>query len=128
MEFTVDGVSSRPGGRRLVQKGIRMRMRALKVGCVMTAVTLTLWGSPAAQADDASFVHDTQALGFIQASQNLISTARSACYFLGFFNRDPEQVRDRIMRYLNVDADMAQHFMVLSVEEYCPQNAARIGV
>jgi hypothetical protein len=104
-----------------------MRMYALKMGCAMTAVTLTLLGSPVAQADDASFVHDTQALGFIQASQNLISTARSACYFLGFYKRDPDEITDRIKRYLNVDPDMAHRFFVLSVDEYCPQYDAQIG-
>ena len=104
-----------------------MRMYALKMGCAMAAVTLTLLGSPVAHADDASFVHDTQALGFIQASQNLISTARSACYFLGFYNRDPDQISDRIKRYLNVDPDMAHRFLVLSVNEYCPQYDGRVG-
>jgi len=104
-----------------------MRMYALKMGCAMTAVTLALLGSPVAQADDDSFVHDTQAIGFIQASQNLISTARSACYFLGFYRRDPEQITDRIMRYLNVDADMAHRFFVLSVNEYCPQFGGLVG-
>lgn len=104
-----------------------MRMYALKMGCAMTAVTLALLGSPVAQADDASFVHDTQAIGFIQASQNLISTARSACYFIGFYRRDPGQITDRIMRYLNVDADMAHRFLVLAVDEYCPQYDAEIG-
>ena len=104
-----------------------MRMYALKMGCAMTAVTLTLLGSPVAQADDASFVHDTQAIGFIQASQNLISTARSACYFLGFYRRDPGQITDRIMRYLSVDADMAHRFLLLAVDEYCPQYDAQIG-
>jgi hypothetical protein len=104
-----------------------MRMYALKMGCAMTAVTLALLGSPVAQADDASFVHDTQAIGFIQASQNLISTARSACYYLVFYRRDPDQVTDRIGRYLNVNPDMAHRFLVLAVNEYCPQSSGEIG-
>jgi hypothetical protein len=103
-----------------------MRMYALTMGSVITGLTLTLLGSPVAQADDASFVRDTQALGFIQASQNLISTGRSACYYL-WLNRDPGQITDRIKRYLNVDPDLAHRFFVLSVNEYCPQYGAQTG-
>jgi menaquinone-dependent protoporphyrinogen IX oxidase len=127
VDFTLDAVSPPPKRRPPISKGIRMRMYALKMGCAITAVTLTLSGSPVAHADDASFVRDTQALGFIQASQNLISTARSACYFIGFFNRDPDQVSDRIKRYLSVDSDKAHRFLVLAVNEYCPQYISRIG-
>jgi hypothetical protein len=103
-----------------------MRMYALTIGSVITGLTLTLLGSPVAQADDASFVRDTQALGFIQASQNLISTGRSACYFLSI-NRDPGEITERIKRYLNVDPDLAHQFFVLSVNEYCPQFGGAIG-
>lgn len=127
MDFDLDGVSPPPKRSSAIQKGIRMRRYAVTMGFAMTVVMLTLMGSPVAQADDASFVHDTQALGFIQASQNLISTARSACYFIGFYNRDPDQVADRIKRYLNVDPDMAHRFLVLSVNEYCPQYGGRVG-
>jgi hypothetical protein len=103
-----------------------MRLYALAKACAMTGVTLTLLGSPVAQADNASFVRDTQALGFIQASQNLISTGESACYFLRL-NRDPGQVTDRIRRYLNVDPDMARQVLVRAVNEYCPQYSGRVG-
>jgi hypothetical protein len=103
-----------------------MRLYALVKACAVTGVTLTLLGSPVAQADNASFVRDTQALGFIQASQNLISTGESACYFLRL-NRDPGQVTDRIRRYLNVDPDMARQFLVRAVNEYCPQYSGRVG-
>jgi hypothetical protein len=100
-----------------------MRIRALVMVCATTGVTLMMLGSPVAQADNASFVSDTQALGFQQASDNLISTARSACYFLSL-NRDPGQITDRIGRYMNVDSDLAHRFFVLSVNEYCPQYGA----
>jgi hypothetical protein len=103
-----------------------MRLYALAKACAMTGVTLTLLGSPAAQADNASFVRDAQARGIVQASENLISTARSACYYL-WLNRDPGQITDRIRRYLNVEPDVARQFFVLSVNEYCPQYAAQIG-
>jgi hypothetical protein len=82
--------------------------------------------SPPAQADDSSLVSEAKALGFQQASANLISTARSACYFLSL-DRDPGQVTDRISRYLAVDADSARRFFSMSVIEYCPQYRDRIG-
>jgi hypothetical protein len=97
------------------------------MACAVTGVTVTLLGSPMARADDASFVSETQALGFQQASDNLISTARSACYFLSR-DRDPGQITKRVMRYHNVELDPAQRFLVLSVIEYCPQFRERIGV
>jgi hypothetical protein len=102
-----------------------MRLHALVKACAVAGVMLTLSGSPVAQADNASFVRDAQARGIQQASDNLISTAESACYFLNL-NRDPGQVADRIRRYLNVDPDVARQFLVLSVNEYCPQYVGRI--
>ena len=103
-----------------------MRLYALVKACAVTGVTLTLLGSPVAQADNASFVRDLQAGGFQQASDNLISTGESACYFLSL-NRDPGQVTDRIRRYLNVDPDMARQFFVRAVNEYCPQYSGQVG-
>jgi hypothetical protein len=103
-----------------------MRRYALVMACAIAGVVLTMVGSPVAQADNASFVHDAQALNFQQAADNLISTGRSACYFLSL-NRDPGQITDRIMRYLNVDQDLAHRFFVLSVNEYCPQYGGQIG-
>ena len=45
-----------------------MRFGSLKAGCAALGLTtLTLVGSPAAQADDASFVRDAKALGFVHA-------------------------------------------------------------
>jgi Protein of unknown function (DUF732) len=103
-----------------------MRLYALVIACAATGVTLTLLGSPAAQADDASFVRDAQARGIQQASANLISTGQSACYYL-WLNRDPGQITDRIRRYLNVEPDVARQFFVLSVNEYCPQYSGQVG-
>jgi hypothetical protein len=103
-----------------------MRRYALVMACTIAGVVLTLVGSPVAQADNASFVRDTQALGFQQTSDNLISTARSACYFLSL-NRDPGQITDRIERYLNVDSDLAHQFLILSINEYCQQYGGQIG-
>jgi hypothetical protein len=115
-----------PNSRRLLQNGITMRTNALTVGYVVMGVTLTLLVSPVAHADDASFVHDAQSLGFTQASDNLISTAQSACYFLSL-NRDPGQVLQRIIRYARIEPDQGQKFFVLAVNEYCPQYAGIIG-
>jgi hypothetical protein len=112
--------------RHLMQKGIRMRLYALVMASAMTGVTLTLLGSPVAQADNASFVRDIQARGFQQASDNLISTGKSACYFL-WLNRDPGQIAERIGRYLNVDPDRGRQFLVLAVNEYCPQYSGQVG-
>ncbi len=103
-----------------------MRVCAKVIGCAMMGVTLTVLGSAVARADNASFVSDAKALGFPQNSDNLISVARSACYFLSR-NRDPEQVAERIMRYTMVDSDVAHRFLALSVSEYCPQYGGRIG-
>lgn len=97
-----------------------MRMFALTMGCAMIGMIVTLWGSPVAQADDASFVQDLERIGFVQTSDSLIETAKSACYFLRL-KRDPGQVTDRIKRYLLVPEDWAQHFFVQAVHEYCPQ-------
>jgi hypothetical protein len=104
-----------------------MRMHALKTGCAVIGATLGLLGSPVAQADDASFVRNAQALGFVQASDNIISTAQSACYFL-LRNRDPQEVEQRIVRYTRIDPPTQAHpFLVLAVNEYCPQYAGLVG-
>jgi hypothetical protein len=92
----------------------------------MTVLAFTLLGSPVAQADNASFVSDAKALGFQQSSDNLISAGQSACYFLSR-NRDPDQVAERIGRYLSVDMDLAHRFLALSVTEYCLQYGGAIG-
>ena len=100
-----------------------MRIRGLTTGCVVTGMTLGLLASPVARADDASFVRDAQSLGFTQASDNLISTAQSACYFL-VRNRNPQEVEQHILRYTRVSQPSQAHqFFVLAVNEYCPQYA-----
>jgi hypothetical protein len=103
-----------------------MRRYGPTIGCVVMGATLTLLGSPVAQADDASFVHDAQATGVSLASDNLISTAQSACYFLGPRKRDPGQVLERIIRYTRVEPEQARRFFVLAVNEYCPQYAGLV--
>jgi hypothetical protein len=104
-----------------------MRMRALMTGGVAIGVALGLLGSPVAQADDASFVRAAQALGFVQASDNLISTAQSACYFL-LRNRDPQEVEQRILRYTRVTPPSQVHpFFALTINEYCPQYAGVVS-
>lgn len=96
-----------------------MRIHELAIGCGAVGVALSILGSPMAKADDASFMRDVKALGFQQASANLISTAQSACYFLGPRHRDPAEVEQRVARYLQVKPDLAHQFLVLAVNEYC---------
>lgn len=102
-----------------------MNKTASAIGGALIGASLML-SSPPAQADNSGFVSEAKALGFQQASDNLISAARSACYFLGL-NRNPNQVADRISRYLAVDADLARTFFTMSVNEYCPQYRDRVG-
>jgi hypothetical protein len=91
-------------------------------------MTLALLGSPVAQADNASFVAETRALGFQQWDDVLIRMGLSACRFLQpHLRRTPVDVQEHIMRYAGVDPDQAHRFLVLSVNEYCPQYAGRVG-
>jgi hypothetical protein len=102
-----------------------MRKIVTVIGGALMGVSLILF-SPPAQADSSSFVSEVKALGFQQGPDNLISTARSACYFLSL-NRDSGQVMERISRYLAVDTDLARTFFTMSVNEYCPQYRDRVG-
>lgn len=102
-----------------------MKNVATTIGGALLAVPLILL-SPPAQADNSGFVSEAKALGFQHGSANLISTARSACYFLSL-DRHPVEVTNRISRYLAVDADLARRFFAMSVNEYCPQYRDRVG-
>jgi Protein of unknown function (DUF732) len=104
-----------------------MRMRALTTSCVAIGVTLGLLCSPVAHADDADFVREVQAMGFLQAYDNLVSQAQSACYFL-VRKRTPDEVEARILRYTRVDPpSQARPFLVLAVRTYCPQFTNLVG-
>lgn len=104
-----------------------MRRSALTTGCVVITTMLGVLGSPVAQADDDSFVRRVQALGFVQSSDSLVSTAQSACYFL-LRNRDPQEIEQRIVRYTRIEPPSQAHsFLVLSVDEYCPQYGGVVG-
>lgn len=104
-----------------------MRKCALTSGLVAIGVTLGLAGSPTAYADDAAFVRDVQALGFVQRQDNLISMAKSACHFL-YLNRAPQEIEARIARYSRIDPPEKAHpFFVLAVNTYCPQYAGVVG-
>jgi hypothetical protein len=113
-----------------------MRKYANMIGCVAASMSLLLLGAPGAQADDASFVRDAHALGFVTNTDNLISMGRSACYFLyegerfssdPLRNNPPDRVAARIMRYGNVDLNAANRFLAMSVAEYCPQLGYRLN-
>ena len=112
------------GVRRQIYVGTRRYDKT--IGCTALGLTLALLGSPLANADDDSFVRDTKALGIQYSSVNLISTGRSACYFLSR-KRDPGQVTERVARYLTLDSELAHRFLVLSVNEYCPQYGGQVG-
>lgn len=104
-----------------------MRACTRTIGGILTGVALALVGSPPAQADDASFVSAAQSLGFVHAPANLISTGRSACYFLSR-NRHPGQVLERIVRYTRMEPEPARQFFALAINEYCPQYTGAAGV
>jgi uncharacterized membrane protein len=104
-----------------------MRMGVLTTSGIAIGAVLGLLGSPLARADDADFVRDVKAMGFLQASDNLISQAESACYFL-VRKRSPEEVQARIARYTRVDPPSQAHlFLVLAVKTYCPQFTDLVG-
>jgi hypothetical protein len=104
---------------------IEMPKYAKRIGCTIVGMTLALLGTPVAQADNASFVAAARALGFLQSPDNLIRSGRSACYFL--IRENPEEVADHIKRYASVAFGQANDFLVLSVNEYCPQYSGRVG-
>lgn len=104
-----------------------MRRYVRWIGCPM--MTLALAGAPVAQADNASFVAETRALGFQQWDDVLIRMGLSACRFLQpHLRRSPADVEKHIMRYAGVEPDQAHQFLVLSVIEYCPQHAYRVSM
>lgn len=103
-----------------------MKIRALVASGAMVGMSIGLFGSPVAKADDADFVRDAQAMGFYQASDNLLSQAESACYFF-LRNRSADEIEARIARYTQVDPPSKAHqFLVLTVNTYCPQFANRV--
>jgi hypothetical protein len=104
-----------------------MRLYIKGISCGIIAMALAALGSPPAYADDASLVRSARQLGFGISAVNLISTGESACYFIGPRKRDPDEVADRIRRYGNVSPDAARQFLVLAVQEYCPQYGDRVA-
>ncbi|CAJ1500477.1 DUF732 domain-containing protein [[Mycobacterium] burgundiense] len=81
-----------------------------------------------AQADNATFVAQARALGFQQWDDVLIRMGLSACRFLQpHLRRTPSDVAAHISRYAVVGPDQAHQFLTLSVNEYCPQYADRVG-
>jgi hypothetical protein len=106
-----------------------MRKFGTQVGCVIIAMTLAMGLPPAAQADGARFIAEARAAGFTQIDDLLIRMALSACRFLQpHLRRHPAEVAGHIERHANnVTPDQANRFMVISVNEYCPQLAYRLG-
>lgn len=104
-----------------------MRVHVTMIACVAVGAAVSLLGSPAAAADDESFAREARSLGMYHAADNLISTARSACYMLSR-NRDPGQVEERVQRYTLATPDQSRAFFVLAVREFCPQFSGAVGV
>lgn len=105
-----------------------MRKLAIKIGCSLMGAAFVLVGAPAAQADNATFVAEARALGFQQWDDVLIRMGLSACRFLQpHMRRTPADVAQHIGRFANVGPDQAYQLLTLSVHEYCPQHAGRVG-
>lgn len=118
-----------------------MRKYVKQAGCIMIGMAFALLGAPVAQADNASFVAEARALGFEEPDDVLIRMALSACRFLQpDLRRNPDEVEAHITRHANIDpatipdpyrgpdppAGDAHQFLILSVNEYCPQLAYRV--
>ncbi len=105
-----------------------MRTIVVRLACSTIAATLALLGAPVAQANNATFVAAARALGFQQPDDVLIRMGLSACRFLQpHLRRTAGDVAQHIRRFANVRPDQAHRFMVMSVYEYCPQHAGRVG-
>ena len=105
-----------------------MRKLVMKLGCPIVGVAFALLGPPTAQANNATFVAEARALGFQQWDDVLIRMGLSACRFLQpQLRRTPADVSRHIMRYANVEPDQAHRFLIMSVNEYCPQYADRVS-
>ncbi len=118
-----------------------MRKGIKQVCCTMIGMTLASMTAPMAQADGASFLAGARALGFQQSDDNLIRMALSACRFLQpNLRRDPIDVEAHIIRYAAlapasvpdpsrppIQVPDAHQFLILSVNEYCPQLAYRLS-
>jgi len=98
-----------------------MQTRAGIIGCIMMGVALTLVASPAAHADDASFISEAHSLGITNSDVNIISAGRSVCYVLRLGNRPPEEISAKIARTFVLNADEARQFSLFSANEWCPQ-------
>lgn len=103
-----------------------MRIPTAAFGFIVLSLIIALSTPPPAHADDTSFTRTAKSMGFVQSSPNLVSTAKSACYFL-WLNRHPAQVEQRILRYTRVQPEQAHNFFVLAVNEYCPQYKGLVG-
>jgi hypothetical protein len=97
-------------------------------------------GVPVAHADHTSFVAGARDLGFQEPDDVLIRMALSACRFLQpQLRRHPSDIVEHISRHANLDdasipppergpssVGDANKFLVLSVNEYCPELAYRL--
>jgi hypothetical protein len=105
-----------------------MRKFAQITGSIGMGFALVLLGVPVSRADDVSFVEQAHALGFQQWDDVLIRMGLSACRFLQpNLRRHSFDVADHIRRSADVQPDQANQFLTLSVNEYCPDLAYRIG-
>lgn len=107
------------------------------LGCTVTGMTVALLGAPVAQADDAGLLAWARAQGLQHEPVDLIRNARGVCYAFWVGGRlrasdprrdnNPDDVVNRIARNLILSPDKARQFVVLSVNEYCPEYSDRVG-
>lgn len=117
-----------PGGNPVMQRFVLGIGGATVALGFAAGLALGLLRAPTAHADDASFVAETRALGFQQSDDVLIRMGRSACRFLQpNLRRDPTEVEEHVRRFGGVESDQAHRFLLLSVDEFCPQYSNRVA-
>lgn len=104
-------------------------MNATTVRCLLASVALgacagALLSAPTADADAAGFLTRLQSLGWYddRGSGHLVANGYLVCQMLGRGLNGVQVARDL---YLNTDASVTENdaaqFVIISVEELCPQ-------
>jgi hypothetical protein len=112
-----------------------MRKYFNRICWAVMGLTLAVPGAQVANADNETFVAAAHALGFPQWDDVLIRLARHSCYSLDvpagvwpdLTRRGPDDVTRYVMKYGAVEWDPARQFVVLAVNEYCPQYSGLVG-
>jgi hypothetical protein len=119
-----------------------MRNYVKQVGCTMLVLTFALLAAPMAQADNDSFAAAVRALGLDRPDDSMIRLGRSACRMLQpRLRRQTMDVEAYIARSANLEPSSvpppgrdlfpgdgkAHEFLVLSVDNLCPNLAYRLS-